>query len=57
LPGLNSGNLQAVVYDLANEWIYFSYGIMEGKKKINAYERPYIGLNLAKLFSEPLISV
>jgi len=54
---LNSGNLQAVVYDLANEWIYFSYGIMDGKQKINAFERPYIGLNLAKLFSEPFTSI
>jgi hypothetical protein len=53
LPGLNSGNLQAVVYDLANEWIYFSYGTNDGKHKTNAYSRPYIGLDLAKIFSEP----
>ena len=26
LPGLNSGNLQAVVYDLSHEWVYFAYG-------------------------------
>jgi hypothetical protein len=53
LPGLRSGNLQAVVYDLANEWVYFSYGTKVGNKAINAFERPYIALNLKKLFSEP----
>jgi hypothetical protein len=47
VPGLNSGNLQAVVYDLNNEWAYVAYGyIDENKKKINAFNRPYIGLNL-----------
>lgn len=54
MPGVNSGNLQAVVYDLAHEWIYFTYGIINANKKIvNAYERPFIGLNLKSIFSEP----
>lgn len=26
LPGLNSGNLQAIVYDLSREWVYIAYG-------------------------------
>lgn len=55
VPGLNSGNLQAVVYDLSNEWVYIAYGYINDKgKKINAYERPYIGLNLKELFNQPL---
>lgn len=29
LPGLNSGNLQAVVYDLSNEWVYVAYGYVD----------------------------
>lgn len=54
MPGVKSGNLQAAVYDLANEWVYFAYGVVENKKKVvNAYERPFIGLYLAQLFSEP----
>jgi hypothetical protein len=49
---LNSGNLQAVVYDLSNEWVYIAYGyIDENKNKIDAYKRPYIGLNLKELFN------
>ena len=51
VPGLNSGNLQAVVYDLSNEWVYIAYGyIEENGKKIDAFNRPYIGLNLKNLF-------
>lgn len=46
LPGLKSGNLQAVVYDLAKEWIYISYGTRKGSIEINAYSRQYVGLNL-----------
>jgi hypothetical protein len=30
-PGLNSGNLQVVVYDLTNELVYFSYGFINDK--------------------------
>ena len=53
MPGVKSGNLQAAIYDLANEWVYFAYGIVSDNKKVlNAYERPFIGLNLAKLFAE-----
>lgn len=42
LPGLNSGNLQAVIYDLTYEWVYFAYGYqyddLNGKPvRINAY--------------------
>ena len=56
LPGLNSGNLQAVVYDLTHEWVYFAYGYQYFNEKgnrirIDAFKRPYIGLNLRKEFS------
>ena len=56
LPGLNSGNLQAVIYDLTNEWVYFAYGYEYYKPngsrvRVNAYERPYIGINLKEIFS------
>ena len=51
-PGVKSGNLQSVVYDVANEWMYVSYGIVsESKKVVNAYERPFLALNLKHLFS------
>ena len=51
LPGLNSGNLQAVVYDLTREWVYFAYGYADEKgKNMDAYKRPYIGLNLKEIF-------
>ena len=51
IPGLNSGNLQIAIYDLTKEKVYFSYGtITEDHKKINAYERPFIGLDLKKMF-------
>ena len=56
LPGLNSGNLQAVIYDLTREWVYFSYGYQyeddKGKRvRIDAYMRPYIGINLKEAFA------
>lgn len=56
LPGLNSGNLQAVIYDLSKEWVYFAYGYQYFNEKgervrIDAYKRPYIGINLKEAFS------
>ena len=54
-PGLNSGNLQIAVYDLSYERIYFSYGTRdENNRPINAYERPYLSLDLKKAFSHRL---
>ena len=51
LPGVNSGNLQTVVYDLSREWVYFAYGYQDKKgKKTDAYMRPWIGLNLKDIF-------
>ena len=53
LPGLNSGNLQAIIYDLTQEWVYIAYGTQNSKGQlVDAYKRPYIGLNLKKIFSE-----
>lgn len=53
LPGLNSGNLQAVVYDLSEEWVYFAYGHQnQSGQVVNAYLRPFIGLNLKQAFAE-----
>ncbi len=52
VPGLNSGNLQVVVYDLSYEKVYFAYGyVTEDNKKIDAYMRPFIGLDLKKIFA------
>jgi hypothetical protein len=53
LPGLNSGNLQAVIYDLSNEWVYIAYGHVDEqtKKKTDAYNRPFIGLNLKEMWN------
>jgi hypothetical protein len=52
---LNTGNLQAVIYDLSHEWVYIAYGYeyYENNKRIrvDAYNRPYIGLNLKQLFA------
>jgi hypothetical protein len=54
LPSLTSGNLQTVIYDLTNQTVYFAYGLVtEDNKKINAYDRPYIRLDLKPLFAEP----
>lgn len=55
LPGLNSGNLQAVIYDLSHEWVYFAYGYeyyndKNERVRVDAYKRPYIGLNLKEQF-------
>ena len=53
LPGLGSGNLQAVVYDLSREWVYFAFGYQNSEGHlIEAYKRPYIGLNLKEIFAE-----
>jgi hypothetical protein len=52
LPGLNSGNLQAVIYDLTYQKVYFAYGyVTDNNQRINAYMRPYIGLNLKEIFA------
>jgi hypothetical protein len=55
LPGLNSGNLQAVIYDLTYEWVYVAYGYeyyndLNQRIRVNAYERPYVGINLKEAF-------
>lgn len=54
LPGLRSGNLQAVIYDLANEKVYVSYGTKVDKKVVNAFERQYIELDLSLMFKQTL---
>lgn len=56
LPGLNSGNLQAVIYDLSYDWVYFAYGYeyfdqKGGRVRVDAYKRPFIGLNLKEVFA------
>ena len=52
VPGLNSGNLQVVIYDLTYQWTYIAYGYVDPSgKKIDAYKRPFIGLNLKELFA------
>ena len=56
LPGLNSGNLQAVIYDLTYEWVYIAYGYEyfddKGHRiRVEAYKRAYIRLNLKEIFA------
>jgi len=52
VPGLNSGNLQVVVYDLTYEKVFIAYGhVNDDKKKVDAYLRPYISLDLKQLFA------
>lgn len=55
---MNSGNLQSVIYDLTNEWVYIAYGYEEyidGKRiRTEAYKRPYVGLNLKEIFKVKL---
>lgn len=52
MPGLNSGNLQVVVYDLTYEKVYFAYGyVTDDKKNIDAYLRPFISLDLKAMFA------
>jgi len=55
LPGLTSGNLQSVIYDLTSLEIYVAYGYMTDDKsfKLNAYERPYLYFDMNKVFAEP----
>jgi hypothetical protein len=52
VPGLNSGNLQVVVYDLTYDRVYFAYGYQsEDKKNTDAYMRPFITLDLKAMFA------
>lgn len=54
VPQLTSGNLQVVVYDLTNLEIWFSYGYRteDSSTKIDAYDRPYLHLDMKKIFNE-----
>lgn len=53
LPSLTSGNLQTVIYDLTNQTVYFAYGMVTTDgKKLNAYDRPYIKLDMKSMFAE-----
>ena len=52
LPGLNSGNLQAIIYDLDKEWVYIAYGHEDSDgTRTDAFMRPYIGINLETAFA------
>jgi hypothetical protein len=52
LPGLTSGNLQAVIYDLTDNEMYVAYGyVYENGTKINAYDRSFLKLHLPSLFA------
>jgi hypothetical protein len=40
------------IYDLTKEEVFFAYGYVSEKgEKTNAYDRPYIKLDLKKMFS------
>lgn len=53
LPSIDSGNLQAVVYDLTDNFVYIAYGFIgsDGKKR-NAFDRAFIKLNMTEVFSD-----
>ena len=54
-PGLNSGNLQVVVYDLTYDKVYFAYGyVNDQNKRVFAYMRPFIELDLKQQFNHKL---
>lgn len=53
LPSLTSGNLQTVIYDLTNQTVHFAYGMVNSdNKKLNAYDRPYIKLDMKSLWAQ-----
>lgn len=55
LPSLTSGNLQTVIYDLTNQTVSFAFGyVAPDNKKTNAYDRPYIKLDLKEIFTTKL---
>lgn len=57
VPGLNSGNLQVVVYDLTYNQVFFAFGHVDSdNKRTNAYMRPFIRLNLRELFEHRMIA-
>lgn len=55
VPMTTTGNLQVCVYDLTARIMYVSYArkdnVTVGERF--AYNRPYIQLNMDKLFAEP----
>lgn len=52
VPGLNSGNLQVAVYDLTHNQVFFAFGHVDEKgKRVDAYLRPFIKLDLKELFA------
>jgi len=54
-PGTNSGNLMVAVYDLTHNQTYFAFGHQNPDgKKVDAYLRPFIKLDLNELFSHKL---
>jgi hypothetical protein len=56
VPGLNSGNLQVVVYDLTYNRVLFAFGhVNEDQSRTNAYMRPFIQLDLKALFAHKMI--
>mmetsp|Transcript_24503 Transcript_24503/g.34339 ORF Transcript_24503/g.34339 Transcript_24503/m.34339 type:complete len:112 (-) Transcript_24503:74-409(-) len=52
LPQLQTGNTHIAIYDLKNQYMYYSMVGLEGTLNRNAYERPYTRLNMQKLFVE-----
>jgi len=52
LPSIDSGNLQAVVYDLTENTVYVAYGFVDAQnKKLDAFDRPFIRLNMTQVFA------
>lgn len=57
VPGLNSGNLQVVVYDLTYNQVFFAFGHVNADgSRTNAFMRPFIQLDLKEMFAHKMIN-
>jgi len=52
LPALQTGSTHIAVYDLANQYMYYSSLGLEGTPNRMAYQRAFTRLNMNKLFAE-----
>jgi len=53
LPAIQSGDTHAAIYDLTNNFMYYSYVGLEGTDHRSAYERQFTQIDMTKLFAEP----
>jgi len=51
LPAIQSGETHVAIYDLTNNFMYYSYVGLEGTPHRKAYERQFTQLDMTKLFA------